>query len=454
MNALSLIPREPRTHARGKFVGALGPGLATVALYAGSLAIGVGIESGGGFIASADAAPKLCEDGTRPPCNEGGGGKPDEPGPGSGKGKGDLFADLTVLWRDVDGLPLYVQVPGGVDDETALPTGVDVPCLQPIFAPAAPLGTNDVEVTTYTGYVSTRPVVPTLTNPVTNPADSKSVSPVPLGGTGIEGEECDASMPTLTTTDYTTCDPDGNGDLNNICPQEVDFGRLSVARSPQRVLDQQLREVQKAIQNAVLTLDHAGRLVYDGAATIDSPVQNLAIHQALMIAEQLTSQTQTPIPLPDPGIQGYSFLDHAASALGAAAEKGGLVDLDLIVYNNRVLDIPNQTIGETVVGNGNVGQDGELYYHYEGYTYDRDAKYRGCVTGFFLINNQPVPFSGPIKYYAFNNTPFIGSNIYGFATAADDSMRVITFVHDNTVTNVDKVGERTEAWCGLVDPRT
>ena len=150
--------------------------------------------------------------------------------------------------------------------------------------------------------------------------------------------------------------------------------------------------------------------------------------------------------------------------LGTAAAKGGLVDLDLVVYDNRILDIPNQTIGETVEGDGNVGEDGELYYHYEGYTYDRAAKYPGCVTGFFLIDEDndpstlptPAEFQGPISYSVWgqDEPSFIAGNVYGFAMAADDTMRVITFVHDNIVTFVDKVGERiNEDWCTVIDPR-
>jgi hypothetical protein len=417
-------------------------------------------------------------DGVGPPDNSGGANKPEDPGGGGGKpavpgrGSGDIFADQVMLWRDVDGLPLYVQVPGGVDDETGEPTGVAVPCLQPISVPESDLGNDDVDVSAYVATVESISPVPTLFNPVTNPADGTNVNPVPLGGTGLAGEECDASRPPLTETDYSTCDLDGDGTLDNICAEEVAFERLSVARSPQRVLDKQLREAITNLQPpADLSLDHAGRFAYDANADgivdgqIDAPTAALALHQELMINEVLTSlpPSAAAIPLPDNGISGYGFLDHAASMLGTAAAKGGLVDLDLVVYNNRILDIPNQTIGETVEGDGNVGEDGELYYHFEGYTYDRSAKYPGCVTGFFLIDDDndpstppvPVSFQGPISYYVWGQMEpsFIAGNVYGFAMAADDTMRVITFVHDNVVTFVDKVGERTTAWCTIDDPR-
>lgn len=380
----------------------------------------------------------------KPPENPGGGGgKPDNPG----RGKGDAFAEQVILWRSEDGLPYYVAVPAGSEEgEGEAAASLPVPCLQPIYIPADPLGLTD-EVDAYASQVTPITLDPdvVMDNPLLNLADGREASPVPLGGTGVAGEECDTATTPLTLTDYSTCDPDEDGDLDNICAEEVDFGRLSVARSPQRVIDAQLSEVIRAVQTAEsLTLDHAGRLLYDGV-TVDSPVQNLAIHQELMIELGLTSQTQDEIVLPSP-YPGYSFLDHAASALGGAAEKGGGIDVDLVVYNNRVLNIPDRTLWPTLTGDieAGVGKDGEEYFDFSTYSYDRDEKYPGCVTGYFLIDGTPIPFRGTISYWVFDEEPFEGENVHGFATAADDSMRVITFAHDNIVIQIDPVGENSE----------
>lgn len=364
--------------------------------------------------------------GNGPPENPGGGGgKPDQPG----RGKGNLYADLVILHRTVDGLPIFSGVPAGTPEEPEEVAEGYVPCLQPITA----AWVDDPEIGAYAASLN-----PPLPNPLMNPADGKLVSPVPLGGTGIAGEECDVRT---VPTDFTAF------------AQEVLFGRLNLGRSPTKVLAQQLRDVIGVLESATtLTLDAAGRLAADGAE-IDSPGQNLAIHAELQKSGQLTASDQTSIELPMPPVSGYSFLDHAAAALGAAADKGGLVNLDLVVYNNRILNIPNETEFSTLEGNGDIGEDGEQYYDYNDYSYDREAKYPGCVTGFFVIGDQSVPFSGPLMHFVFNNEGFMGSNVHGFATNADDSRRVIAFVHDNIITNVDTVGERTDAWCPLEDPR-
>ena len=74
------------------------------------------------------------------------------------------------------------------------------------------------------------------------------------------------------------------------CTGEVDFGRISEARSPDTVFDSQLEDVVVNLATAdCVTLDPAGRLVtsrvVDGVVTtgeIDSPLQNLAMYKQLM----------------------------------------------------------------------------------------------------------------------------------------------------------------------------
>lgn len=370
-----------------------------------------------------------------PPQDPGGGGQgpPQEPGGGKpakpGQGKGALYADLVALHRSVDGLPIFSGVPEGTPEEPGEPAGGYVLCLQPITA----AWVDESEIDAYAASLN-----PALANPLVNPVDGKRVSPVPLGGTGIAGEECDVRT---VPTDFTAY------------LEETLFGRLNLGRSPNKVLDQQLRDVTAVLDAATtLTLDAAGRLVADGVA-IDSPGQNLAIHRELERYAELTAADQTPITLPTPAVSGYGFLDHAAAALGAAADKGGLVDHNLVVYDNRILNIPNDTVLPTLEGDGMIGEDGELYLDYSGYSYDRAAKYPGCLTGFFVIGDQALPFSGSLMHFVFDDEGFVGSNVHAFADNADDSRRVIAFVHDNIVTHVDIVGERTAAWCTLVDPR-
>ncbi len=341
----------------------------------------------------------------------GGGGKPDNPGGGGGKpdkpgrGKGGLYSDLVVLHRDEQGLPILTSQP--------LVEGPgEVMCLQPISA--NPIPGEDV---------------------VTNPADGKDVSLIPLG-TGIEGEECDVNS---QFAQYV---------------QEVLFGRLNVGRAPVKVINQQLREVTANLASSVLPIDidEGGRFVwYSGDALItgvevDSPGNNLAIHKELQVAAVLEDQTQNPIVLP----VSAGFLDHAAAALGAAAGKGDLINLDLLVYNNRILEIPDATTAlTTIIGDGTNGETGERYIDYTGYSYNRAATFPGCVRGLlvdFPDIGQTTAFSGSIMDCVFGSIENAGTCVAGsginftgatavhaFAQRADDARTVIAFVHDNVV---------------------
>ena len=65
--------------------------------------------------------------------------------------------------------------------------------------------------------------------------------------------------------------------------------------------------------------------------------------------------------LPVPNVPDYGFLDHAAAALGAAADKFGFVGPDLIVYQNAILGIPSETtVQPTIAGDGIEGLTARL----------------------------------------------------------------------------------------------
>ncbi len=75
-----------------------------------------------------------------------------------------------------------------------------------------------------------------------------------------------------------------------VVPSEVEFGRLSVSRSPNKVSDHSLAEALTTltVTGAVVTQDAAGRLVItvDGVSkTIDSPLENLALYKAILLAK-------------------------------------------------------------------------------------------------------------------------------------------------------------------------
>ena len=108
-------------------------------------------------------------------------------------------------------------------------------------------------------------------------------------------ELCPADCQVTTTTPAHRCYVDqyncGVAAGCSGCTQEVDFGRINEARSPDTVFDAQLEDVVVNLATAdCITLDPAGRLVASrvdadrtvSSSTIDSPLQNLAIYRQLI----------------------------------------------------------------------------------------------------------------------------------------------------------------------------
>ncbi len=187
--------------------------------------------------------------------------------------------------------------------------------------------------------------------------------------------------------------------------QTVEFSRLSVSRSPTKVMDKSLEEALSAIQSAdEITYDAAGRIVVikDGEAkTIDSPLENLALYVD--------------------AIKNGSFtLEQAASFLGAASDKTQPLNIDIVVYLNTILGLN--------------GTSGTNYVDYTNFTYDRATAYSSDVT--YLVSNGDGTYHTevkPIIEAVFDNKDVTASGAEGFAQAADDARAVIEFVHDNSI---------------------
>lgn len=290
------------------------------------------------------------------------------------------------------------------------------------------------------------------------------------------------------------------------CTHEVDFGRLNVARSPGSVLSNQLQEVIVNLATAdCISLDPSGRLVLstvvdaaasddwiaeydplthnlaivrplDGLANhrqqaakigvvasesqvltsaVDSPLQNLAIYKQLMSAGYLGTES-SPIALP------ATPLDSAARALGAAADKTGDVNIDLVTYLNQILGLTNESapgylektcidIREEIMGQVDFVR--KCFLDYGSYGYQRSFHFstllpfpayiptHAPLAGYFEYLTEVLPITNPVTFLiaqepitssVFNDSPgYVGGNALGFAQAADDSRAVIEFMHDN-----------------------
>lgn len=279
----------------------------------------------------------------------GGGGRP----PGAGTKKGDLFGDMVVLLRDENGEPILVndqlQVIAFIYDENG----------------------NVVPLTDSAG------------NLVIIPYDEEGEL---LGQVVVDG------------TTY------------SVVPAEVDLGRLSVGRSPSKVLDHALDEALAKLtaEFAVISLDAAGRLTVDGV-TIDSPLENLALYDVYMTTGSIPGVT-----LP----AGF----NPASLFAAAADKTSTVIVDTVVYMNSILGINSET----------------SYYDFSTYNYDRYTTWKDAKAVVLVLQPDGTYAEQEISLYdvVFDSTNWTDTTAGGaddFAQAADDYLQVLEFVHDNAV---------------------
>ena len=375
-----------------------------------------------GLIGSADAARKVCNDGTFPPCDSGG---------GDDGGAAPDFGDLIILYRDINGVPIPSPETTATD-----PDGLPAPgglCWQPIA-----FNVSD--------------------EPDTLCPTSCVVDSVPTG-TGV-----------VDVNQY-NC---GVAEGCSGCTQEVDFGRINAVRSPDDVFDRQLEDVIVNLTTAdCVTLDPAGRMVAtrvadDGkvsSSTIDSPLQNLAISRQLL----LTGTIGAPLP------QGADVLDTAARGIGAGSGKSGEVNVDLVAYLDQLMGLTApgtvtildpklcETYREEVQGviqlvekcflnYGNVPPNGNAYQ------YGRDENFRALPAPAYIpgppgtasegwfeylaVLDDTLPsfqiLQGPITTAVFDDEPgFTEGNIGGYAQAADDARAVINFMHDWPMPDAD-----------------
>lgn len=194
--------------------------------------------------------------------------------------------------------------------------------------------------------------------------------------------------------------------------QEVDFGRLSVSRSPEKVILKSLTEVtDKITADSVLSLDPSGRLVIDGA-TVDSPLENLALYIALLTNSSALSAEDKAKLEALPG----DLTTLAASLLAGAADKTSNIGIDLVAYENIIAGVSTPT----------------AYYDYSTYDYDRADTYSGTITYYVQkTDGTIVPVTESIYDAVFNSVPYSATDggITAFAQAADDALQVIEFVH-------------------------
>ena len=212
---------------------------------------------------------------------------------------------------------------------------------------------------------------------------------------------------------------------------EVELGRTNVGRSPTKVLDSRLDEVVANINSATaVSIDASGRLVLtiDGEQkTVDSPLENLAIYEALMTTGTIAGVTD-PSKLSSVAylVDGTKTLDDmkaATSFLAAATDKEEALSVDEVVYLNTMLGIPG-TI---------TGTDGKTYVDFSTFTYDREAVFGDTAVSVLVQTSPGIYEVQTVNVYdvLFNNTDVSATGVDAFAQAADDARSVLLYDHDN-----------------------
>ncbi|NVC94990.1 hypothetical protein FC650_15340 [Vibrio natriegens] len=367
-------------------------------------------------------------------------GRSDEkPGRGNnqpGVSKGDLYGDLLIIVRDDNGEPVkYTWDWDELDATLYVPQQDDNGCFQPIA--------NEQAVDPITGEP-----LPAL------PDEFQMLIPLNSDCEIVESLE-----------GYEGYDFASYG-------EEVDFGRLSVARSPADVIEASYKEAMSNINNAIsLRTDPAGRIEVEVTEnvfkTIDSPLENLALYKELMLNGYLPGLTLSIDQLGDlshllakgndDGIKELTpeDLHTAAALLAGAGDKFGYITLDLVININTILGINDVNRNDS-----NLNENG--YFDFSLYSYDREDAYGEKQVGLLLPGkvpstdpDNPVMISS-LKYQsvslldtgvnpkAFTDGQEETEFARGFTQAADDSLRVINYIHNWGLPDLPEGFEWTE----------
>ncbi|WP_194136099.1 hypothetical protein [Salipiger mangrovisoli] len=251
--------------------------------------------------------------------------------------------------------------------------------------------------------------------------------------------------------------------------QEVELDRANVARAPASVMAHALEEALGKVETAdEITTDTAGRIMYstDGGATfatIDSPLENLALYQHLMTTSggsagawpDVTDTWEQPFL----DLLGGNMTDpdwDPSALLGAAWSKEGKITLDALLYENTTLGV---NVADSATGEVDYfdfsDPAGELY------DYDRQATYENVWLRWIVIEGDDPKFAYGNVYDAvfdeqpwqdemlvivpgatpeedtFDAVPALLSGVNDFAQAADDTRAVIEFIHARSAEEID-----------------
>lgn len=218
--------------------------------------------------------------------------------------------------------------------------------------------------------------------------------------------------------------------LDESLVQEVELGRLNVARAPDTVAARAYDEALATLAAATeIQLDAAGRLeaLIDGEwKTIDSPLENLAIYISLMDDGHIEGlEDNSLVAQAFPNLVDNQFdttdVQWAATFLAAAADKVGTVTLDEAMYLNNIIGVE---IDESDLAT------------LTSFSYDRALIYSGVEATVLVDPDQDGTWTTEtvdIYEAVFDSTNVTGAGTTGFSQATDDARAVVNFLHEYEV---------------------
>ncbi|MCU4165135.1 hypothetical protein [Carboxylicivirga caseinilyticus] len=268
-----------------------------------------------------------------------------------------------------------------------------------------------------------------------------------------EGEIIPNLFADLLGIEHSTPADDGN----IYGPMEVDFGRTSIFRAPQSVLDQAFEEALlglSEVEESSLQVDFCGRLFGirpDGTEkTIDSPRENMAIYQNLMMKGGYSGIIDHCLAKGYQNLYNffsnwqYSYLKCAAGCISAANDKTGTVNVNKLEYLNGFKSIIGPTFIEDDLNN--------KYADYTAFNYNREDFWKDVKIGFLVWNgeysSEPLAVFSVLDLFDFGVDMGYGEapsftirsdhkwakyeNVGGFAQFADDCNQVLEYVHEDS----------------------
>ncbi|WP_163335887.1 hypothetical protein [Desulfopila sp. IMCC35008] len=225
--------------------------------------------------------------------------------------------------------------------------------------------------------------------------------------------------------------------------EEVELGRLNISRAPNKVLEHALAEALSKLDpdmdgylidstNWQTLTDTAGRLLSpETMLAIDSPLENLALFQALLDGyDPLSEATGVTIESGGSSITvDYDILAQiAAAALAAASDKHDTMGIDEVSYLSKFLEVEEKL--NSLVEDIDDWYTPDTIYNVEMSVLATDDTTTPPATEWVEVNLLDPELD------LFHDIPDIvedGNGIDVFTQAVDDALQVIEFIHDNVV---------------------